>query len=235
MKSNWKGSLLALGIVLGAWQAGAATVVNQGFNINGQTAREYLLGLDSAATAVPFYDSANGAINDDAGTILKPATLIPPGRVNQEYAITFDSSAVFGLYNLISATLFVDATSINIGDTVNVFANGTLLGSLANQLGPGPVPVLTGGYTTMAGENDNTVFDLSGQLANLHDLTNFTISFVHSSGRVQLDGINIQAEYQPVVPNPEPATLLFLGSGLVGLAGFGWRRRRASEAGTTQA
>ena len=237
--SNWRGILPAAAIVFGAWQAQASTIINQGFNITGQGIVQFLLGNDSAAVAVPFYDSANPAINDNSGTELKPLTILPPGLANNHYNITFDSSAIFGGYNLLSATLFVDATGVDNSDRINVYVNGNLLGALANLPGPGTIPLLGGGYSTMAGENDNSVFDLGGQLANLHDLNNFTISFARNSGSVNLDGINIQAEVLPVVQNPEPATLLFLGSGLIGVAGFARRHRaakaKASVAPTTQA
>ena len=213
-------------ILLSVWRADAASVVNQGFNITGQNILQFLSGGDSSATPVPFYDPANSAINDDAGTELKPLTIIPPGLANNSYSIVFNSSAVFGLYNLISATLFVDAFDIGRGDTINVFVNGTLMGPLADVAPPATqVPLLAGGYTTMAGEDDNTIFDLSGQLSNLRNLTNFTIGFTRASGSAVLDGVNIQAEYLPSQATPEPAAFLLLGTGLATLGYLGGRRK----------
>jgi len=228
MKTTMKLILLATALVLGASRTEAGPIVNYGFNITSQNILQFILGLDSAATPVAFYDATNPTINDNVGTALKPFTLIPPGLANNAYTLTFDAAAVFGPAasggTLLTATLFIDALNVDAGDVVNVLVNGLPLGSLANQASPSLMPLLAGGYTTLAGEDDNTAFVLpASTLADLATDSSFTISFKRVSGSVILDGINIQATVSAV---PEPATLLLLGSGVAGLLAYGWRRRQ---------
>jgi hypothetical protein len=249
MTLNIKTILPAMAILAAATQANASTIaVNQGFNIVGQNILQYGFGVDSSAVAVPFYDALNSSINDDAGTEIKPFTFFPLALGNDIYSITFDSSAVFGQSAfpgsaLLSASLYIDAFDVDNNDKVNVLVNGVNLGLLGN-FSSGLIPVAGGGYTTLAGETDNTVFDLTGALlADLATDNTFNISFtrVGSGTRVVLDGINIQAMVSTgpggdVIPGvPEPATLLFLGSGLIGFTIWGRKRTAASNSPITRA
>src|SRR5262245_22229993 len=136
MKTAMKLILLATVLVLGASRTEAGPIVNYGFNITSQNIIQFLLGLDSAATPVAFYDVTNPTINDNGGTALKPLTIIPPGLANNAYTLTFDAAAVFGPAasggTLLAATLFIDAHNVDASDVVNVRVNGLPLGSLTN-------------------------------------------------------------------------------------------------------
>ncbi len=50
-------------------------------------------------------------------------------------------------------------------------------------------------------------------------------AFSTSLGPLGSLAISIQSDLDPITTTPEPSTLLFLGSALVGLAGVMWRRR----------
>jgi len=74
-------------------------------------------------------------------------------------------------------------------------------------------------YSTTA-VNDHYVIEASFLLADLglQDGGNLTIHWTMKCGN---DYLNLNADVNPV---PEPATMLLLGTGLIGLAGFGKRR-----------
>ncbi|WP_432822606.1 PEP-CTERM sorting domain-containing protein [Trichloromonas sp.] len=54
------------------------------------------------------------------------------------------------------------------------------------------------------------------------NITSFTIKTTSPHSGLSID--NIVFENPPTIPTPEPSTLLLLGAGLIGLAGYGRRR-----------
>ncbi len=150
-----------------------------------------------------------------------------------------------------SASLFVDGERVGLIflDTVDVTAQGTqfaggMLGSPLTNVGGGVcaaaidftnalscipnLAVLGGAASTVAGDDANYFFALdAAQTASLATDSTYTIVFFNTTTNpfhfARIDGINIQADVQPPVV-PVPATLLLLGTGLLGAALWGKRR-----------
>ena len=91
--------------------------------------------------------------------------------------------------------------------------------SLGNPLGSiGPVALSDGIYTGGTGEDRFFgVFNATGI---------GSISISNTSGGIEVDHLQYGAATAAPPSVPEPATLLLLGSGLVGLGGVAWRRFR---------
>ncbi len=199
------GILAAAAVVL-TGQPAQAAILNLGVDI-----------LDNGSfVTTPFYDhGAGGKGLSGTGTT---------------YTLTLNTAAIFGGFNINSAHLFIDASSVNPGDIASVKAQGFLLGNLSDTaIGASIMPLIGGGtaLSTHKNDSDNSYFVLPSSAASqLATDSTYQITFKSvNGGFVKLEGINLQADVSPIVPEVSSLWLLSLGLGSFGGLGLFSRKK----------
>ena len=152
-----------------------------------------------------------------------------PNVVATGWAIVSNAGASYNLCDLCPGGGGAGPKHTIIGDPVFVVAKGAFLYDAAV------------GGSGIAGDGSNNPFLTSRGGAVRFDIKILglsdavyadTASFSFGTGQgtnLNLVGVCTQSCDTVVLRTPEPSTLMLIGAGLVGLAGYGWRKRRASR------
>ncbi len=199
--------VLAVAAVILASQPANAAILNFGVDI-----------FDNGSAALtPFYDHGHGGFG-----------LTGTGAT---YTLTFvNVPTLLSGFTVNSANLFVDASSVNPGDITRVSAQGFLLGNLSDTaVGTSPVVLIGGGtgISPYSNDSDNSYFVLPPSAATqLGTESAFKIVFKNINGRfVKLEGLNLQVDVSPIVPEVSSLWLLSLGLGSFGGLGVFSRKK----------
>ena len=155
-----------------------------------------------------------------------PPSLFPPLPAG-----TYTTSAnIDGLLSTNSKnSVHLDSLMVTTEFGIGLSANGAFPSIVTASVAPTTIPNATAGPKHVLATATSAPFDYPGGSSALLQSMSMTISNLSIGDTVTIDFPN-GSEVNGVGPaaTPEPATLTLLGMGILGMAGYGWRRRKAA-------
>jgi hypothetical protein len=180
------------------------TLTTDGFKF---TSGHFHAMYDTSSWTVSFggaVDNGTIYIAEEAADLGKPITMV--NRLGKPFYLTgFDGAEMFLNSEAAATYRYPNASAIILSGVL--FGGGTLGATFAlDGIKDGP-----------GGVNDFQSFLLPSAWTNLASVTFYGLTDAGGFGAISLDNID-------VAPVPEPTTMLLLGSGLIGLAGYGRKK-----------
>jgi hypothetical protein len=212
-----------------AGSACATTITVPNYEFDNPVVTQYNSGPITSWTIT----NGNAGLYNSAWANANSGFALPPNSSSQFMWLNADTSGVFGVYQVLSATLQANTTYTLMVDVALQPPTTTMCGGVALGYGSTfqtndltattsstPTPTPSGSWTTWT-----ITYTTGSSPAGLGQALRVELSTVPTgvTGAKQLAFDNVRLTSVSV---PEPSTLALLAAGLAGLVCYAWRKRR---------